>query len=253
MGMTLEEAANPDLESYENFERLFTRALHAQARPLATGTDPVCPVDGALSGYGPIDRDVLVQAKGLHYSLTSLLASPETANAFEGGWYATAYLAPADYHRVHSPLAMTLEHVVHVPGTCYPVYPAAVRTVENLFVQNERVVFLGKTDTGAQVAWIAVAAFGVGNIRVPCVPELVTNAPGRQGHTPRTWPVNIQVQRGEEIATFALGSTVLMVFDASFAPTAWHTLGKIRMGARLFLESRPVSENSWERAGVPTC
>lgn len=188
-------------------------------------------MDGTLAEFGRLDHGSLLQAKGKHYALEALLATPGAAEVYRDGSFATLYLAPCDYHRIHSPLAFRVDEVIHVPGTCFPVFPAAVRQIEALFVQNERVVLLGhEPDSGDPLALIAVAAFGVGNIQLPWLPDIATNRPF-PGKVPRRFAVSRPFDRGEEVGTFALGSTVITTLGS---PVAWlRDAGPCRMGQDL--------------------
>ncbi|MBC7482747.1 MAG: phosphatidylserine decarboxylase, partial [Rhizobacter sp.] len=139
-GVDMSEAANPDIASYVSFNDFFTRALKAGARPLAAA-DLVCPVDGAISQFGAIERDQIFQAKGHHYSTTALVGGDATLAAqFENGYFATIYLSPKDYHRIHMPSDGRLLRMIHVPGDLFSVNPTTARGVPGLFARNERVV-----------------------------------------------------------------------------------------------------------------
>ena len=136
----MSEAAQPDPAAYATFNDFFTRALRPGARPLADA-DLICPVDGAISQCGPIAHDRLLQAKGHTYTLQALLGGDAAlAAAFTDGVFATLYLSPRDYHRIHMPCAGCLRQMVHVPGALFSVNPATARGVPGLFARNERLV-----------------------------------------------------------------------------------------------------------------
>jgi phosphatidylserine decarboxylase len=159
----MSEAANPDPTSYATFNDFFTRELRPGARPLAQA-DYVCPVDGAISQFGAIDRDQVFQAKGHGYSTQALLAgSAAEAAAYEHGAFATLYLSPRDYHRIHMPCAGELKAMVYVPGELFSVNPTTARGVPGLFARNERVVCHFDTVRGP-MALVLVGATIVGSM-----------------------------------------------------------------------------------------
>ena len=134
------EAATPDIASYASFNDFFTRALRADARPMAKA-DWICPVDGAISQFGTIEAGQIFQAKGHAYSATALLGGDTALAAqFAQGHFATLYLSPRDYHRIHMPCAGELRHMAHVPGELFSVNPATARGIPGLFARNERVL-----------------------------------------------------------------------------------------------------------------
>ena len=138
--VNMAEAANPDIASYKSFNEFFTRPLQEGARPLAEA-DFISPVDGAISQFGAIDRDQIFQAKGHSYSTTALVGGDrELAARFENGSFATLYLSPRDYHRIHMPCAGKLTRMIYVPGALFSVNPTTARGVPGLFARNERVV-----------------------------------------------------------------------------------------------------------------
>jgi phosphatidylserine decarboxylase len=209
----LGEAAQPDPAGYRSFNEFFTRPLRAGARPLASA-DFVCPVDGAVSVVGALDGDRLVQAKGHTYTTTALLGGDaERAARFAGGSFATIYLSPRDYHRIHMPVAGRLTRMVHVPGALFSVNPETVRGVRGLFARNERVVCHFETVFGPFVL-VLVGATIVGSMAT--VWHGVVNPP-RPG-TPRAWdypadgPQAVALAQGAEMGRFLLGSTVVMLF-----------------------------------------
>ncbi len=144
----MQEAANPDPASYKSFNEFFTRALKPDARPLAPA-DFICPVDGAISQFGAIERDQIFQAKGHHYSTTALVGGDATlAGRFDNGSFATIYLSPKDYHRIHMPCDGKLMRMIYVPGELFSVNPTTARGVPGLFARNERVVCVFETANG---------------------------------------------------------------------------------------------------------
>jgi phosphatidylserine decarboxylase len=208
--VNMSEAANPDTASYKSFNAFFTRALRGDARPLAQA-DLVSPVDGAISQCGPIAGDQIFQAKGHSYSTRALVGGDATLAAqFQDGEFATLYLSPRDYHRIHMPCAGQLMRMVYVPGDLFSVNPTTARGVPGLFARNERVVCVFEGEHGPFVM-VLVGATIVGSMAT--VWHGVVNPP-RPG-TVREWTYemgNIALAQGEEMGRFLLGSTVVMLF-----------------------------------------
>ena len=228
-GVDMAEAADPRVESYASFNDFFTRALRQGVRPLADA-DYVCPVDGAISQFGAIERGQIFQAKGHSYSATALLAGDAPLAAeFENGQFATLYLSPRDYHRIHMPCAGRLQRMVYVPGELFSVNPATARGVPGLFARNERVVCVFDTARGPMVL-VLVGATIVGSMAT--VWHGVVNPP-RPGAVRRFDYANqaIDLARGAEMGRFLLGSTVVLLLPAplGFDP-GWQPGGPVRMG-----------------------
>lgn len=207
-------ALDPKPESYLHFNDFFTRSLASGQRPIASDSQAiVCPADGCISQLGNIQHGRIFQAKGQEYSLLELLGGqPEDAKAFQNGRFATVYLSPKDYHRVHMPLAGTLEKMIHVPGDLFSVNDTTAENVPRLFSRNERVVCLFSTDAGP-MAVILVGAMIVASIEtswaglVTPVKKQVRSWDYRsdQGH-------GMTLEKGEEMGRFKLGSTAIVVF-----------------------------------------
>ncbi len=220
-GIDLGECAG--LETYRTFGEFFARPLRPGARPVAAGEGVVVsPVDGVVSETGLAVEGRLVQAKGIDYGAAALLADEELARRLEGGAYATLYLSPRDYHRIHFPLGGTVLGWRYVPGRLWPVNPASVRTVPGLFTVNERLVTVLDTPLG-RCAVVAVGATVVGRVRAyydPAVPH--TN---RRGAAParHDYAIPIPVEKGQELGAFEMGSTVILLFEK----------GRVRLDARL--------------------
>ena len=229
--VNMAEAANPDPAAYATFNDFFTRALAPGARPLADAP-LVSPVDGAVSQLGPVNGDAIVQAKGHTYTVQALVGGdPELARPFLGGHFATLYLSPKDYHRIHMPCAGRLRRMIHVPGDLFSVNPVTARGVPGLFARNERVVCQFDGDHGPFVL-VLVGATIVGSMAT--VWHGVVNPP-RPGAV-RDWRYDgehaVTLDRGAEMGRFLLGSTVVLLFPAgplAFNP-AWRPGGEIRMG-----------------------
>lgn len=229
-GVNMAEAANPDPASYASFNDFFTRPLKAGARPLADAAF-ICPVDGAISQFGAIERDQIFQAKGHRYSSAALLGGDrELAARFDHGSFATLYLSPRDYHRIHMPCAGRLTRMIHVPGELFSVNPLTARAVPGLFARNERVVCVFESEHGP-FALVLVGATIVGSMATPW--HGVVNPP-RSGQL-REWRYpegQVVLARGEEMGRFLLGSTVVMLFprDTLQFPADWAPARPVRMG-----------------------
>lgn len=224
------EAEQPDPAAYPTFNAFFTRALRPGARPIAAA-DLVCPVDGAMSQFGAIERDQIFQAKGHHYSTRALLAGDAALAAeFEHGQFATLYLSPKDYHRIHMPCAGRLQRMVYVPGDLFSVNPTTARGVPGLFARNERVVCLFDTARGPFVL-VLVGATIVGSMATTW--HGVVNPP-RPGEIKR-WDYAekpVDLPKGAEMGRFLLGSTVVLLWPKGtlkFNPD-WAPGGAVRMG-----------------------
>jgi len=210
-GIDLSECG--ELEAFRTFGEFFARPLRPGLRPIAPGEDVlVSPVDGIVSQAGRADGGRLVQAKGLDYSLEALLADPAAAARFRGGAFATLYLSPRDYHRIHFPIGGRITGYRYVPGRLWPVNAASVQGVPGLFTVNERLATLLETPLGA-CAVVAVGATIVGRIRAyydPTVP--VSNLP-RAHPVSRDYPTPIPVEKGQELGAFEMGSTVILLLE----------------------------------------
>jgi phosphatidylserine decarboxylase len=231
-GVEMRDAEQPDPAAYATFNEFFTRALRPLARPLAQA-ELICPVDGSISEFGSIEAGgQIFQAKGHHYSAASLLGGDEALAArFDGGSFATLYLSPKDYHRIHMPCAGTLKRMVHVPGALFSVNPTTARGVPGLFARNERVVCVFDTAYGP-LTLVLVGATIVGSMAT--VWHGVVNPP-RPGHL-RAWRYDegatIRLAQGEEMGRFLLGSTVVLLWPAGpwrFNP-AWTAGGAVKVG-----------------------
>ena len=230
-GVNMAEAADPDPAAYASFNDFFTRALKPGARPLAQA-ELICPVDGAISQCGAIDGERIFQAKGHDYTATALVGGDGALAAhFHGGHFATLYLSPKDYHRIHMPCAGRLLRMIHVPGDLFSVNPATARGVPGLFARNERVVCVFEAADGRPWVLVLVGATIVGSMAT--VWHGLVNPP-RPGSL-REWAYHdqaITLAQGAEMGRFLLGSTVVMLFPKSslaFNP-AWQPGGAIRVG-----------------------
>ena len=230
------EALDSDIASYKSFNDFFTRALKPGARPLAE-SDLICPVDGAISQFGAIEKDQIFQAKGHHYSTTAVVGGDAALAAqFESGSFATLYLSPKDYHRIHMPCDGRLTRMIYVPGDLFSVNPVTARGVPGLFARNERTVCVFESPRGPFVL-ILVGATIVGSMAtvwhgVVNPPRLPAVREWRYPHASNASTAAIELKKGDEMGRFLLGSTVVMLFPKAalgFNP-AWEPGRAIRLG-----------------------
>jgi phosphatidylserine decarboxylase len=226
------EAAEADPYRYGSFNEFFTRALKDGARRVAGDASAIAsPVDGCISEAGTIDRNRLLQAKGRDYGLVELLAAQPWASRFEGGSFATIYLAPFNYHRVHMPLRGQLKETVYVPGRLFSVNAATAQHVPGLFARNERVLTLFDSDAG-QFALLLVGALNVGSIATVWAGDITPAA--RRVVSPVTSPPTT-LEKGAELGRFNMGSTVILLFEPN--RVRWlpyvHAGSAVRLGQSL--------------------
>lgn len=217
----LSEAEYSEPDYYSSFNAFFTRSLKAGARPIAQAPEQiVCPADGAISQIGHIEAGQILQAKGHHYTVQDLLGGDaQRAAAFTNGEFATVYLSPRDYHRLHMPYAGKLREMVHIPGRLFSVNNATAASVPNLFARNERVVCHFDTEIGP-MALILVGAIFVSSIET--VWHGVVTPPTRQDI--RRWQYDdqpVELAKGEELGRFNMGSTIIMLFGEQ--ALSWQT------------------------------
>jgi phosphatidylserine decarboxylase len=213
--VNMQEAMESDPSRYRSFNDFFTRALRPDARPVTQQPNEIaCPADGTLSQAGDIESGYLFQAKGYDYALFELLGGDQEMTAqFEDGHFATIYLSPKDYHRLHMPFAGKLRKMVHVPGRLFSVNETTCRKVPRLFARNERVICLFDTEIGP-MAMILVGAIFVSSIETVWAG---TVTPTRLRVS--SWDYNqpqqsdlVQLEKGEEMGRFNMGSTVILLF-----------------------------------------
>ncbi|MEX1167055.1 MAG: archaetidylserine decarboxylase [Hydrogenophaga sp.] len=235
-GVNMAEAAHDDIEKFTSFNEFFTRALKPGVRPLAKA-DFVCPVDGAISQFGHIQRNQIFQAKGHHYSTQALVGGDAALAAdFQDGEFATIYLSPKDYHRIHMPAAARLRRMIYVPGELFSVNPATAQGVPGLFARNERVVCVFDMPHGPDgdirpFVQVLVGATIVGSMATAW--HGVVNPP--RSKKVREWSYENQVfslSRGEEMGCFLLGSTVVLLWpkDTIAFNRQWLAGQGVRMG-----------------------
>jgi phosphatidylserine decarboxylase len=231
--VNMAEAANPDIASYATFNDFFTRALKDGARPLVQA-DWVSPVDGAISQFGRIEKDQIFQAKGHTYSTTALVGGDAAlATQFQDGHFATLYLSPKDYHRIHMPCDGVLRRMIYVPGDLFSVNPTTARGVPGLFARNERVVCVFDSPHGPFVLAL-VGATIVGSMAT--VWHGLVNPPRPGTLWERSYgDYAPKLAQGTEMGRFLLGSTVVMLFPAGPLQfnAQWAPGGPIRMGEKM--------------------
>ena len=232
-GVNLLEAAQPDPGAYPSFNAFFTRALRPDARPWDRDPAQLCsPVDGNVSAAGDIDGDTVFQAKGRHYSLAALLGGDsEAAAIYAGGRFATLYLSPRDYHRVHVPCDALAHRVTLVPGRLLPVTGASIARDPRVLAVNERMIHLLETGHG-WLAVVMVAAFGVGNMS--CAYDRFEAHPRELEVHQRRPPARLR--KADELGVFHLGSTVIVLAQPSVRPVPGLTPGTVHMGQALLEE-----------------
>ena len=229
-GVNMAEALHPDVTRYASFNDFFTRALKPGARPFAQAPY-VCPVDGAISQFGSIEGDQIFQAKGHRYTTRALLGGDAALAAhFDGGQFATIYLSPKDYHRIHMPCDGALRRMIYVPGDLFSVNPAAALAVPGLFARNERVVCVFDTARGPFVLTL-VGATIVGSMAT--VWHGVVNPPRTSDIREWTYAAGeVQLKQGDEMGRFLLGSTVVLLWPRETLRfnAAWKQALGVRLG-----------------------
>lgn len=209
-----EEEMEYKISEYSNLQALFTRRLKAGSRQIASDA-LVSPVDGKVSQCGELVNAELkmIQAKGRTYDLGGLLGDAKWASEYQGGQWCTIYLAPFNYHRIHSPVQGTVSRVKHLPGQLWPVNVWSVENISELFCVNERMITELQTPEGGKVLVVKVGATNVGRISLAFC-DWVSNEAGQFGA--REWipEQEIQLDKGAELGCFELGSTVILICDA---------------------------------------
>jgi len=231
-GVNLNEAIHPEPSHYKTFNEFFTRQLKPTLRPLAKA-ELVSPVDGTISQFGAIKDASLIQAKGVNYSLNTLLGgNSEQTKKFEDGEFITIYLSPKDYHRIHMPCTGRLIEQIHIPGRLFSVAKHTVNTIKGIFSRNERVVATFETEYGP-MALVLVGAINVAAIETVWS-GLVTPPKGKQISTKNFKEKKITLEKGDEMGRFNMGSTVILIFTKD-APklTELKTDQSLKMGEPL--------------------
>jgi phosphatidylserine decarboxylase len=231
-GASVEEAEKP-LAEYTSILDFFTRRLKPGLRPL----DPnpralLSPVDGAYLVGGPVGEGQLFQAKGRNFTLNALLADERAAETFRHGTYLTVYLAPRDYHRIHAPVGGVITGYTYLPGELFPVNPAAVAHVDELFARNERLITHIQSETFGRVEVVKVGATCVGHIKLAYDAEVSTNC-GAHEVVKKVYERPIPVARGDEVGVFEMGSTVILVMERGVDLLPLEPTSKVRLGMSL--------------------
>lgn len=210
-GVAMDEAAEPNPNNYPDFNSFFTRSLRPQARRISLVSRAIIsPVDSQVSQIGKINKRQLIQAKGKKYSLQQLLEDNELAKLFTNGSFATLYLSPKDYHRIHMPITGKLRYMLHIPGNLFSVNPPTTNKITSLFGRNERVINIFDTLIGP-MAVVLVGAMIVGSVATSWYGVVM---PTKKKY-PQIWDYTqhqVVLQRGEEMGYFQLGSTVILLF-----------------------------------------
>lgn len=231
--VNMDEAEQPNIATYKSFNDFFTRPLKKGVRPI-TKSDFISPVDGAISQFGNIQADQIFQAKGHQYSIIAMLAGNKAlATRFENGQFATLYLSPRDYHRIHMPCDGKLKSMTYVPGDLFSVNPTTAQGVPGLFARNERVICEFDSVHGVFVL-ILVGATIVGSMAT--VWHGVVNSQ-RLGSL-KTWNYETQsilLKQGEEMGRFLLGSTVVVMFPENCLSfnNSWKPARPIKFGEKM--------------------
>ncbi|PJD93379.1 MAG: phosphatidylserine decarboxylase [Legionella sp.] len=220
--VNMNEALIEQVEQYPTFNEFFIRHLKPECRPLATA-DILSPVDGVISELGAIEAGQLIQAKGRHYSVQELLACEDSrAQAFLQGQFATVYLSPKDYHRIHMPLKARLCSMHYVPGALFSVQPSTARVIPKLFARNERLVVFFETEIGA-MAMVLVGATIVGAIATAWHGD-IKRTKDQQHFDYTKNALSSILEQGEEMGHFKLGSTVILLFAEGARMTWQHAM-----------------------------
>jgi phosphatidylserine decarboxylase len=236
VGIDVGEAEH-DVAHYRSINEFFVRRLRPGAR--SWPHDPATaasPVDGVVGQHGPVTEGRLIQAKGRHYSAADLLRDPAEAVRYQGGAFLTIYLSPRHYHRIHAPVGGFIPYATHIPGVLLPVNAPAVQHVQDLFPRNERVLCTIDSPLG-RVCVVAVGAYNVGRISTTFDADWagpgrsVANRSGSTSPRRRDYTPPLQVEQGDEIMAFHLGSTIVMLFEPGVDVVAAPPGSDVRLGS----------------------
>ena len=233
VGINLEDASQSDMGAYPSLEALFVRRLRPGARPIDGDPEAVVsPVDALVGATGTVDNGTLLQIKGRTYSLARLLGDEAEAARFEGGAFATLYLAPRDYHRIHAPVGGQVSQARLIVGSLMPVFEESLNKVDELFARNERIITYMDTPRHGRVAVVKVGATLVGRIKVAYDESLVGNKRGGKNRLV-TYKVPKMIAKGGDLGAFELGSTVVVL-----AERGQMDLTPLKFGERVFVGRR---------------
>jgi len=227
--VNLAEAEKDNISDYVHFNDFFTRALKPDARPISE-SPIISPVDGVLSQAGPIEKSQVLQAKGHHFSISQLLAG-ESVEKIENGYFATIYLAPKDYHRIHMPLNGKLVSMRYVPGNLFSVNHKTVQKVNGVFARNERLVCLFDTVFG-RVTFILVGAIFVGSMETSWQGQ-ITPPYGKVVKFFDYKEKEFELSKGDELGRFNMGSTVIMILPENAPALKLQSGQELKMGQSL--------------------
>ncbi len=230
--MRMDEAERPGIEEYTSFNDFFTRPLRRDARPIAGGSALVSPVDGIVSRIGSLDEEQIIQAKGKWFSVRDLLGGTDGECApFRNGCFATLYLAPSEYHRIHMPLDGRLTRMTYIPGALFSVNHAATERIPGLFARNERVVCRFDTECGPMIVCMVGALF-VGSMETVWHGQVTPVRPRIGSVYDYDGPL---FSKGTEIGRFNMGSTVILLYREK--AVSWDTSvqagSTVRVGGRI--------------------
>jgi len=234
-GVNLSEASRA-LDEYPSLYDFFVRDLRRGCRPISEGV--VSPVDAVISEFGRIDDGRMLQVKNKYFSVAQLLQAESLSCRYADGYFITFYLAPGDYHHIHSPVDGVITEACYVPGKLWPVNTWSVRNIDGLFTVNERVITVIDSSSYGQVCVVKVGATNVGSIRLAYDPEICSNTNPfslRAKHVfRRYYQPSIPAARGARLGTFCLGSTVILLFEAGFFSPGEHLRNvPVKMGERI--------------------
>ncbi len=233
VGLDFDEVRDP-LDSFASFQEFFARALRDGARPIDPAPDAfVAPCDGSWGASGKVADGTALQVKGRSYSVAALLGSREEALRFEGGAFATFYLAPRDYHRFHAPCSVRVTKLCYLPGTLWPVNRIGVEGVDGIFAQNERICAYMQTEAGGTLCLVAVGATSVGKVRV-CFDDLTTNLRNARPEVREYPPPGPAFEKGAEWGRFELGSSIVALATPGLLELDGAAPGDpVRLGVRI--------------------
>lgn len=250
--VNMAEAELKSAEEFSCFNDFFTRKLETNARPINSESKAIiCPVDGAVSAIGDVDIEQIFQAKGKSFSLGALLGGDQKlANKFHGGKFATLYLSPRDYHRIHMPLTGTLEEMVYIPGKLFSVNQTTAENIDDLFARNERVVCIFNTDIGP-MAVILVGAMIVASIETVWAGQVAPSKLDKYVEYYHEHPP-ITIRRGEEMGRFKLGSTAIVLFPANVISweASLQTANSIQLGQKIGEILKITEQQSTSESGA---
>jgi phosphatidylserine decarboxylase len=234
------EEADQALSEFKTIQEIFVRRLKPDLRPICLGAQSVAsPCDGTIGECGEIRSQTLLQIKGKSYSLTGLLRSEELVNQYDGGYFLTIYLSPKDYHRFHAPIDGQLTESYYVPGNLWPVNKWGLKSVDDLFCVNERIISIFKNASAHSMAHIAVGATLVGKVHLS-YSELETNVAGKTKAVYEKNQTVLNFSRGQELGYFSFGSTIVLLFEAGMLE-AVHVrfAAKVIMGQKIATMKMP--------------